>query len=494
MRIRVIDTGSGKKAIQVVSKRYGKLTVHRHIGTFENEAERKSLHEEASRYIERETGQSSLFNLRSAVRIDEIEITQSKPLFVYEFLSNIYDKIGFNRHSDSLIKDLVIARLYSPASKREVQEILQEQFNREHSLKSIYRHLKKGIESGLKEDFQQALIQFAKTTLKDSLRLVFYDVTTLYFESIVRKGIRDLGFSKDHRPQETQIVVGLVVTPQGFPLYFDVFNGKTFEGHTFIPVIEEIQKRLGNSELVVVADSAMISRDNMEQLVQKNIGFIVGARVGNLSASIIDTIFQKLVAQDGHVISMTHQKHRLICEYSATRASKDRSDREKQTAKANLALSDPSRLKTRLKFVKTSGNSYSLNTKLLEKSKKLEGIKGYLTNTKLSDNEVIQRYQNLWHIERAFRITKSDLKARPIFHRLDESINAHLVIVFAGLAISKFIELETGLSIQKALKIAQKVLTHTLTNPKTGEVAFISTSLRDPIAKAQIDMLRSLGH
>jgi transposase len=189
-----------------------------------------------------------------------------------------------------------------------------------------------------------------------------------------------------------------------------------------------------------------------------------------------------------------YKGYQLICEYSANRASKDRSDRDKQLTKAELALSNQNRLKTRLKFIKTSGNSYSLNTELLKKSQKLEGIKSYLTNTSLPAQEVVARYRNLWKIEKAFRITKSDLQARPVFHRLDETIKAHLLIVFAGLAISKFIEIRTGMSIHKALKIAQKVLSHKVTNSMTGESDWISTTIEDPDLLLNINTLYSLGH
>jgi transposase len=494
MRIREVGTGSGKKAIQVVSKRQGKVTVHKHIGSFGTDSERKALLERASRYIEESVGQSSLFDYLKSPRPQAIKITESRPLFAYELLSNIYDKIGFNQYPDELVKDLVIARVFHPTSKRETQEILLDLFGRDYPLITIYRHLKVALKSGIKEKFHEALVQFAKTELSDSLRLVFYDVTTLYFESTVKAGLRAPGFSKDNRPLETQIVVGLVVNQDGFPLYFDVFNGKTFEGHTFIPVIEKIRDFLGNPHFVVVADAAMISQDNIQKLVEKNIGFIVGARTANLPAVMIDSISERLLGQDKKVITLPYRDHRLICEYSSERASKDRSDRDKQLTKAELALSNQNRLKTRLKFIKTSGNSYSLNTELLKKSQKLEGIKSYLTNTSLPAQEVVARYRNLWKIEKAFRITKSDLQARPVFHRLDETIKAHLLIVFAGLAISKFIEIRTGMSIHKALKIAQKVLSHKVTNSMTGESDWISTTIEDPDLLLNINTLYSLGH
>lgn len=130
----------------------------------------------------------------------------------------------------------------------------------------MYRHIRQALDKGVKDKFQKALINFAKDGLGDDLRLVFYDVTTLYFESNIKTSLKEFGFSKDHRPMDTQIVVGLVVNSQGFPLYFDVFSGKTFEGHTFIPVIKNIQQLLGTKELVVIADAAMVSKDNIEKL------------------------------------------------------------------------------------------------------------------------------------------------------------------------------------------------------------------------------------
>lgn len=494
MRTRIVPTASGKKAIQVVSKHYGRLTVHKHIGTYSDPEEKAELLKRAEKFITETTGQTNFFDLISSVRPFEIAITQSRPRFLYELLSAVYDKLGLGNFPDHLVKDLVIARLYKAASKRETQEILSDSFGKSYALKTVYRHLKVSLKAGLKDSFQKALIEFAKDGLGDSLRLIFYDVTTLYFESAARKGLRDFGFSKDHRPMDTQIVIGLVVQKDGFPLYFDVFPGKTFEGHTFIPVIKNIQHLLGSTHLVVIADSAMISKDNIDKLVVENIGFVVGARVANLSANLIDFISSRLDAQDGKITALTYQGQRLICQYSTKRAAKDKSDRLKQVARAGEVINTPSRITNRFRFVKQTGQKTSLNQLLITKAEKLEGIKGYLTNTRLPEQTVIDRYHDLWRIENSFRITKSDMEARPIFHRLDETITVHLVIVFAGLAIARYIEIQTGMSIKKALKLAEKLLTHKVTNTKTGEVAYVETTIEDPTLKEKIDLLKSLGH
>jgi transposase len=494
VRIRVVPTASGKYAVQVVSKRYGIVTVHKHIGTFSDVSGKSQLYKKAKEFIAEATHQGNLLDLLSSCRPADVVITESRPLLVYQLLSAIYDKLGLNTYPDLLIKDLVIARIYSPASKRETREILADLFNRQWSLITIYRHLKKGIDTGLKDVFQKALIDFARDDLQDSLHLIFYDVTTLYFESTARDGIRDFGFSKDHRTQETQIVVGLVVNQQGFPLYFDVFRGRTFEGHTLCSVVKNIQKLLGSPDLVVVADAAMLSQENIDQLIRENISFIVGARIGNLSSQMIDQIASQLNGQDGKTITVTYRKQRLVCQYLRQRAAKDRSDREKQIARAQEIINAPKVKMRRYRFIKTAGETITLNVDLVTKAEKLEGIKGYITNTQLPDAKVIERYHDLWRIEYAFRLTKSDLEARPIFHRLDETIQAHLVIVFAGLAICKYIENKSGMSIQKVLKLAGKVLTHKVTNIKTGECAYIQTTIEDPSIKEKIDFLESLGH
>jgi len=482
VRIRTVPTASGNHAVQVVSKRYGVLTVHKHIGTYSTASEKAQLYKQARDYIAEATHQGNLLEILSSWRPSEMAITESRPLLVYQLLSRVYDKLGLATYPDSLIKDLVIARICSPASKRATREILVELFDRSWSLITIYRHLKKAIQAGLKESFQKALIDFAKSDLKDSLHLIFYDVTTLYFESTVSKGLRDFGFSKDHRSQETQIVVGLVVNKQGFPLYFDVFRGRTFEGHTLCSVIQNIRKLLGNSDLVIVADAAMLSQANIDQLVQNRISFIVG-----------DQITSELSRQDSKAITLIYRKQRLICQYLQKRAAKDKSDREKQIARAQEIVNAPHEKIRHYRFIKTTGQTVSLNMDLIAKAERLEGIKGYITNTKLPEATVIERYHDLWRIEYAFRLTKSDLEARPVFHSLDATIQAHLVIVFAGLAICKYIEMETGMSIQRVLRLAEKVLTHKVTNIKTGETAFVETTIENPRVKEKIELLKSLG-
>ena len=496
MRIREVKTASGKQAVQVVSKKYGKLTVHKHIGSYATQLGKQKLYLKAQTFIKKSLRQISFEDYLTATSLGDIEISQSQPLLTYQLLSDCYDQLGLNQYQDKIIKDLVIVRIYRPTSKRETQADLHELFGRKHSLKTIYRHLKQALSLDIKQTFQKALVNFSKHELKDSLRLVFYDVTTLYFESQVKTKLKDFGFSKDHKHHKVQVVVGLVVNRQGFPLYFDVFEGNTFEGHTLTKTVKNIQKLLSCSKLVIVADSAMLSRVNLSQLDSENIGFIVGARIGNLPTKLIDQTSHRLNAKDKQTTTINYHGYHLICQYSQKRANKDRSDRNRQIKKARSILASPTRLTSRYRFVKKStGSGYRLNQELINKAAKLEGIKGYITNTNLNEEVVINRYHDLWKVEKSFRLTKTDLKARPIFHRLDQTIKAHLVIVFAGLAICKYIEIRTGKSIQKVLKLTNKILTHKVTNTKTGEVKYLETAIHDPELKQEIMALKKLlGH
>lgn len=174
MRTRIVPTASGKKAIQVVSKLYGKVTVHKHIGTYSTPEQKTQLLKQALEFITETTGQTSLLDILSTSRPFDIAVSENRPLFVYQLLSAIYEKLGLNNYPDALIKDLIIARIYQPASKLETAEILADLFGKDYALKTVYRHLKTGLEKGIKDSFQKALIAFAKTGLEEGLRLVLH--------------------------------------------------------------------------------------------------------------------------------------------------------------------------------------------------------------------------------------------------------------------------------------------------------------------------------
>lgn len=315
----------------------------------------------------------------------------------------------------------------------------------------------------LKSDAESYAVAYAKEHLSFDFSVVFYDVTTLYFETFTEDadGFRKTGFSKDNKANQPQIVIGLIVTREGFPVSFEVFEGSTFEGKTFIPTITKFRDTYDIKNLIVVADAAMISFDNIEKLKDNNLSYIVGGRVANLKRSEMEEISKNLGNTDGGTTRIATERGLLICDFSATRYRKDKWEMEKQIVKAEKLLEKNEGIK-RTKFLMNKDKKKTeqiLNTELIEKTKLLLGIKGYYTNLITESNEtIITHYHNLWHVEKAFRIAKSDLEARPVFHHKKEIIEVHILIVFISLCVVKAIELLTKHSIKKVKDMIWQIL------------------------------------
>ena len=329
------------------------------------------------------------------------------------------------------------------------------------------------------------VVEFAKKEYSFNYDLLFYDVTTLYFESFQEDELRQNGFSKDNKSQQPQILIALMVNQDGFPVAYEVFCGRTFEGHTILPVVKEFIRKHVVKEFTVVADAAMISSQNVEELLKNNINYIAGARLGNINAKLIDQIDRSLPRENGKNIRIKTDNGYLICSYSATRFRKDKYEMDKQIDKAKSLIERPGKSK-KLKFTKSSGEKLEINEALITKTIKLLGIKGYYTNLDeeaLNNALVIERYHELYKIEQAFRISKNDLQARPIFHFTEQPIKLHVLICFMALVISKHIELETRLSIRKFITECKKITDARIFNQITEKEIRIRTKLSPEIFK-----------
>jgi len=282
-----------------------------------------------------------------------------------------------------------------------------------------------------------------------------------------------------------------MVTKEGFPISYEVFSGNTFEGHTIIPVVKKFIQTHAVKDFTVVADAAMISAENVTQLNENNINYIVGARLGNLSPKDIEEINSKITREDGSNIRIKTKNGYLICSFSSLRYRKDKYEMEKQIAKAQYVIENPSKNK-KIKFTASSGQKVILNEKLIVKTKKLLGVKGYYTNLEeniLNNKNVISRYHELYRIEQAFRISKSDLQTRPIFHFKEKPIKLHLLICFMALVISKHIELQTNISIKKFVDEAKKITEGRIINKVTNSEVRVRVKLNDKVT----EILRKLN-
>jgi transposase len=486
LRIRVVKTASGASAVQVVYYRNRKRVVFKHVGSASNSQDLESLKLVAQDVINNYNPEIPLFEevkLNNLLYLDKTEFLGVYSTFLYEVLSGLISQIGLDQINKQLLLDLVAIRIVEPASKLRSIELLDGYFGIKHRRQSYYQSAGQWL--FLKEEIERIVVKFAKSNYAFDFDLLFYDVTTLYFETFEEDELRRNGFSKDNKSQQPQILVALMVTKEGFPIAYSIFSGNTFEGHTIIPVVNAFIKKHAVKEFTVIADAAMISTTNIQELLANNINYIVGARLGNLSNDLIEHISHCITREDGKSIRVKTDNGYLVCAYSSVRYRKDKYEMEKQIEKALTIIQNPSKGK-KVKFVKTSGENPVLNQGLIEKSKKLLGIKGYYTNLgeDLASNQtIIERYHELYRVEQAFRISKHDLQTRPIFHFKEDPINLHILICFMALVVSKHIELTTGDSIRKFVTECKKVTDARMLNKITNKETRIRAKYSDKILK-----------
>ncbi|MBK7699872.1 MAG: IS1634 family transposase [Saprospiraceae bacterium] len=489
MKIRVVNTASKAKAVQIVRYQNNKRTILQHIGSAHTEAELDELILIAEEWIKDFSKQLSIFPDESPnklIHLNHCTFIGVQYNFFYRQISVIQDKMGFSS-LPLLLNDLVTMRIFEPASKLRSLDLMEQFFGIKHSRKSYYKIAPQCVD--LKEKVEMKVVEFAKEHYSFNFDIVFYDVTTLYFETFEEDDLRKNGFSKDSKSQQPQILVALVVTKEGFPIAFEVFSGNTFEGHTIIPTIQDFIGRNKVKAFTVVADAAMISSENISQLNQNEISYIVGARMGNLSIKLLQTVDKQIVRADGKSIRIKTELGYLICSYSSVRYRKDLYEMNKQIEKAKQVIQVPSKSK-KLKFTKTNDQKLELNDELIEKTKKLLGIKGYYTNLEenMADNRtIIERYHELYKIEQAFRVSKSDLQTRPIFHFKEQPIKLHILICFMALVISKHIELKAGISIRKFIDESKKIVDGQILNHITNKTVIVKAEqtpkMADLVAK-----------
>lgn len=405
-------------------------------------------------------------------------------------LGSIFDSIGFNKIKDPLFKKLVISRIAYPVSKLKTTEYLERHLDDKISIQSVYRFLDK-LHENYQEKIEQISYEYTKKILK-KIAVVFYDMTTLYFDIKEEDGLRKIGFSKDGKFQRPQIMLGLLVGEDGYPIGYDIFEGNTFEGKTMIPFIERLQKKYGFSKPIVIADSGLLSKKNIADLKEKKYKFIIGARIKNESNLIKDEILKKTKnLKHGDNISLEKEDCDLIVSYSSQRAKKDKLNREKGLRKLKITIASGKLTKDQInnrgynKFLRLKNEiEVELDEEKIENDKNWDGLKGYLSNTGLSDTEVIENYSHLWKIEKAFRISKNDLKIRPIFHFRKERIEAHICLSFVAYTIYKELERllkvnEINLSITKAIELLETIYEMEFVLPDSQKTVKKLVNLKD---------------
>lgn len=479
--------------VQVVEKVNRNNKVVKHLGTARNTLELKQLTVLAQKYIDTariKQGRISLFDTRyeeSDVKdfLSRLVMLGAYDSLIFHFFHYFYKLLGFGGLKDDCFTDLVIARLAHPVSKAKTREWLEDKFGilHKYSLTGVYRTMERSNKLQYQKKLEECIWDFSAKRFPNDISVLFFDVTTLYYEAFDEDDFRKFGYSKDRKENQPQLVVALTVTARGIPLHVKVFEGNKFEGHTMIPCIQEITKKHKTTDFVMVADSAMVSVSNMDELETLGLKFIVGARLANLPSKLFEEVITTLPKTDGSLCRFSLEGERiLVVGYATKRANKDRTDRNKQLRRAKYALLNPAVIAKRYKFLKKVGkDKWEFNQANLEKAEKLEGLKGYVTNAKeLTNEDIMLKYSALWNVEKSFRISKSDLKARPIFHPVKEKIEAHISIVFAALAIARYVEITTGKSLERTIYLLEKTKEVILKDTLSQEIFSKYTQADDP--------------
>lgn len=462
--LHTIGVASDEQEVAALCEK-GKEWIKSHLGILELDFESAD-----SKALEEERATAVLNN------IDAILLNGAKLI-----LDKVYDSIGFNRIGDSVLRNLVAARLCQPMSKMATAEYLKSHFDEDVSLSKIYRYLDK-LYNTQQETVQRISVEHTLSVLGGRVEMLFYDVTSLYFESFAEDDLRAPGFSKDGKTTETQIILGLLVCENGYPLSYSIYNGAQYEGYTMIPMIDDFKQRFGLDDFVVVADSGFMIKRNLSMLRSGGYKFIVGGRIRK-----VDSETAKWVMSLPHEDGQYHERvldngDRLIVSYSSKRAAKDAINRTKGVERLRKAFASGKITKDKInkrgysKFLEIDNDvDVSICEAKIREDEKWDGLKGYVTNTSLPPDEVVAQYHGLWVVERAFRISKGTIETRPIFHFTEKRIEAHVCLCFVAYKVYKELErviavLNLGMSVDTVMRIAKTITTIRLKLPLNDKI------------------------
>jgi transposase len=496
MFIRRKHNPSGVVSVQIIDKSSGKYRVLKTIGSSSDSIEVEKLYHEGKKWLDEHFGNRDMFREHN----QQVEEEQTVRYLISNIenillngtqiiLNKVFELTGFNRIDDKILRDLVVASICQPRSKVATVDYLKSHFDQDVELHKIYRYLDK-LRDTQQDKVQKISVEHTRKILGGKIGIVFYDVTTLYFEADYSDELRERGYSKDGKHAQPQVVLGLLVSRDGYPLSYSLFNGSQYEGRTMIPIVEDFVKRFELQDFVVVADSGLMNKKNVALLESGGYKYIIGARIKNETEEIKQWILS-LKKENDAFYETDKGVSRLIVGYSESRAKQDRYNREKGVKRLQTAYGSGNITKENInkrgynKFLEISDNvKVEINKDKIIEDEKWDGLKGYITNTDLSASKVYEQYSGLWQVERAFRITKGTLELRPMFHFTPKRIEAHVCICFVAYKVYK--ELErilrlkgVSLSVDKVLDIAKTVTTMKVRLP-LSEKTLTQTMLLTP--------------
>lgn len=488
MFVRRKKNRSGSTSVVVADKSSGVFRALKVVGVGTTDEEIGALVKEGKEWIAHYGGQQTLlFPDEAAEQLKREEETMTEHIVSniistslkspQTIINKVYDRIGFNAVQDEELRHLVVSRIYSPMSKKATVDYLRRHFKEDVSLQKIYRYL-----DNQQELVQAISVEHTRELFGGNLGILFYDVTTLYFETTDSDELRESGFSKDGKNANPQVVLGLLVSRGGYPLSYSLFNGSQYEGYTMLPIVDDFVQRFRlGKDFVVIADAGLMSAKNIKLLRDGGYKYVIGARIKSESGEMMEKIIATEHRNGAFNDIKYHDGDRLIVGYSDERAKKNAHDREegvmrlrKRYAKGTLTKADINKRGYNKFLSVSSGVTVSIDEDKVKQDAVWDGLKGYRTNTDMRPEDVYDAYQNLWNVERSFRITKGTLDVRPMFHFTPRRIEAHVCICFVALKVYKELERllkQSGCpySVDEVLRIAETVVTIEIARPENND-------------------------
>jgi hypothetical protein len=470
--VRTVKTSSGATAVQIVySSRRGSRRID-HLGSAHSEEELAALKAAARQRLAAGQGELDLglTLAEAAASGGPLEIVSSRMGHLWDALTAAYESLGFADATggDEVFRDLVLARIIEPTSKQDSLRVLDEVGVRPASYPTLNRRLPVYAQESWRHGLAAACAAHAGL---GPATLVLYDVSTLHFETDKADGFREPGFSKERR-LDPQITIGLLTDATGFPLMVQAFEGNKAETKTMLPVLQAFMAAHQLTDVTVVADAGMFSEANQAAIEAAGLSFILGARIPDIPYQVQrwHQAHPDEPIPDGHVFTQPlpagpddkargRRDRTMYYQYKHDRARRTLRGIDQQVAKAERAVAGDVPVK-RNRFIKLAGGQRSVNREMEAKARALAGLKAYLTNLPDPSAEyVLGAYHRLFQIEKSFRMSKHDLQARPIYHHKRKSIEAHLSIVFAALAVTRHVEDRTGWSIKRFVRTTRRYRT-----------------------------------
>ena len=538
LRVRKKKNQSGSISVQIVDRTNRGYKVVETLGCSDDETEIDKLHQKAilrindlsqnlfSKSLDETSETLLLKKLLSKLTTQDFIPIGDELIFGKIFnnigCNNLFNNVKSIRKQEDknfLFKSLVISRLLYPGSKLELINYLSYFKNIDITSDKIYRFLDSLYQDEIKSRIETCVFEHTKKVMNGEIIVTFYDVTTLYFESESEDDLRRVGFSKEGKIARPQIQLGLFTTLEGYPLSFEVYEGNKYEGHTLIDVLKKFQDRFQlDKKPIVVADRGMLNNDNIAYLENNNYKYILAYKIKNISNDLKEEIknltfiddnvthnieFKKVIpfADENDKKQTIHVNQRLVLSYSTQRAKKDKYNRNKAIQRLENKIKSSKtitkkdlKLSYYAKYIDLDDNNskitFNINNQKIIEDEKLDGIKGFVTNDFiLTANEIIEHYNNQYEVERAFRIYKTDLKIRPIYHRLETRIKAHILISFVSYAIYKEFDRKLKINDVKfnfSQKLLRKIIEHLIAIKIDDEIIPINPS---EIQKQILDIL-----